>query len=109
MRLSGNESAREFIFTFEEKANKLIVNGLKIDNSLKMHTLLHCIPRRFKRVYLRIAKSETPSKPKPTFDQLKAIIIEEELMLNSIEEKKDSNNKTVGIANFAYRKYIDEH
>ncbi len=75
-------------------------NGLKI-GSLKMHTLFHCIPRKFERVHLRMAKPETPSKPKPTLDQLKVIIIEEELMLNSINEKKDLQNETVKIANFA--------
>ncbi len=44
MRLQGNQSAREFILKFEEKATKLIANGLKIDDSLKMHTLFHSIP-----------------------------------------------------------------
>ncbi len=64
MRLSGNQTAREFILKFEERANKLATNGLKIDDSLKMHTLFHSIPKRFERVHLRMAKPETPNKPK---------------------------------------------
>ncbi len=115
MKLTGNQSAREFILKFEGKVNKLVSNGLKIDESLKMHTLFHGIPKRFERVHLRMAKPETPTKPKPTFDQLKAMIIEEELVLNSLSESNEQKNESEGTANFANKfnkthiKYKNSH
>ncbi len=43
-----------------------------------------------------MATPETPNKPKPTFDQLKAIILEEELVLNSLNETAELDKEQQG-------------
>ncbi len=50
-----------------------------------------------------MAKPETPNKPKPTYDLLKAMILEEELVINAVNESKDQSNESAGIANFTYK------